>query len=182
MPVGWLSLDPDDNDPARFWRYVVAALGRVVGGLGEHTAPLLGPVSVTSSQGVVPALLNQLQTQPDELVLVPAPKPHRRPAAGSCCAGLRCGDRAPAPGRPGVLAGESADRRERPRRNRAGRAPDRELEVRRLLAAGWRNRDLARELVVTVETVKKHISHILDKLGGQPHRGRRPGRRLGLIT
>lgn len=27
-PVGWLSLEPDDNDPARFWTYLVAALQR----------------------------------------------------------------------------------------------------------------------------------------------------------
>src|SRR6266511_4412289 len=25
-PVAWLSLDRDDNDPARFWRYVIAAI------------------------------------------------------------------------------------------------------------------------------------------------------------
>jgi LuxR family transcriptional regulator, maltose regulon positive regulatory protein len=37
--------------------------------------------------------------------------------------------------------------------------------VLRLLAAGRRNRDIAHELVVTVETVKKHTSHIFDKLG-----------------
>src|SRR5580658_10909108 len=27
-PVAWLSLDVSDNDPARFWRHVVAALGQ----------------------------------------------------------------------------------------------------------------------------------------------------------
>ena len=42
---------------------------------------------------------------------------------------------------------------------------DRELEVLRLLAAGRRNRDIAQELVATAETVKKHVSHIFDKLG-----------------
>jgi LuxR family maltose regulon positive regulatory protein len=42
---------------------------------------------------------------------------------------------------------------------------DRELEVLRLLAAGRRNRDIAQELVVTLETVKKHVSHIFNKLG-----------------
>ena len=26
-PVAWLSLDAGDNDPVRFWRYVVAAVG-----------------------------------------------------------------------------------------------------------------------------------------------------------
>jgi LuxR family transcriptional regulator, maltose regulon positive regulatory protein len=69
-PVAWLSLDPDDNDPARFWRYVVAALDRVVDGLGEHLLPRLSPASGTSSLGVVTALSNRLQDQPDELVLV----------------------------------------------------------------------------------------------------------------
>jgi LuxR family maltose regulon positive regulatory protein len=34
-----------------------------------------------------------------------------------------------------------------------------------LLAAGTSNRQIADELVLTVETVKKHVSHILDKLG-----------------
>jgi LuxR family transcriptional regulator, maltose regulon positive regulatory protein len=41
----------------------------------------------------------------------------------------------------------------------------RELEVLRLLAAGAPNRAIAEELVVTLDTVKKHITHILDKLG-----------------
>ena len=70
LPVGWLSLDPDDNDPMRFWRYVVAALDRVVGGLCEHLVPLLSPGSGTSTHGVVTALINRLQDQPDELALV----------------------------------------------------------------------------------------------------------------
>jgi ATP/maltotriose-dependent transcriptional regulator MalT len=70
LPVGWLSLDPDDNEPMRFWRYVVAALDRVVGGLGEQISPLLGPGSGTSTHGVVTALINWLQAQPDELALV----------------------------------------------------------------------------------------------------------------
>ena len=41
----------------------------------------------------------------------------------------------------------------------------RELEVLQLLAAGAPNRAIAEELVVTLDTVKKHITHILDKLG-----------------
>jgi LuxR family maltose regulon positive regulatory protein len=70
LPVGWLSLDPDDNEPMRFWRYVVAALDRVAGGLGEQIVPLLSPGSGTSTHGVVTALVNRLQAQPDELALV----------------------------------------------------------------------------------------------------------------
>jgi LuxR family transcriptional regulator, maltose regulon positive regulatory protein len=70
LPVAWLSLDADDNDPVRFWRYVVAALARVQEGLGEHLVPLLSPGSGISTHGVVTALINRLQAQPDELALV----------------------------------------------------------------------------------------------------------------
>jgi LuxR family maltose regulon positive regulatory protein len=42
---------------------------------------------------------------------------------------------------------------------------DREFQVLQLLAAGRQNREIADELSVTVDTVKKHITHILEKLG-----------------
>jgi LuxR family maltose regulon positive regulatory protein len=42
---------------------------------------------------------------------------------------------------------------------------DRELEVLQLLAAGRSNQRIAHELVVALDTVKKHVTHILGKLG-----------------
>jgi LuxR family maltose regulon positive regulatory protein len=41
----------------------------------------------------------------------------------------------------------------------------RELEVLEMLAAGGSNQAIAGQLVVTLDTVKKHVSHILGKLG-----------------
>ena len=41
----------------------------------------------------------------------------------------------------------------------------RELEVLQMLAAGKSNQAIAGELVVTLDTVKKHVSHLLGKLG-----------------
>jgi LuxR family maltose regulon positive regulatory protein len=40
----------------------------------------------------------------------------------------------------------------------------RELEVLQLLATGRSNRAIADELVVSLDTVKRHVTHILDKL------------------
>ena len=47
------------------------------------------------------------------------------------------------------------------------RAPltDREREVIALLARGWSNQSIARELSIAEVTVRTHVSHILDKLG-----------------
>jgi LuxR family maltose regulon positive regulatory protein len=42
---------------------------------------------------------------------------------------------------------------------------DRETDVLRLIAAGKSNQRIAHELVITLDTVKKHVSHVLGKLG-----------------
>ena len=69
-PVGWLSMDAGDNDPARFWRHVVAALDRARPGTGERMAPLLGPPAPSSFQGLVTALINDLAGEEEaQLVL-----------------------------------------------------------------------------------------------------------------
>ena len=61
-----------DNDPARFWRYVVAALDRAQPGIAERLGPLLGPPAPRSFEGLVTALINELAAQPgrDEVLLV----------------------------------------------------------------------------------------------------------------
>jgi LuxR family maltose regulon positive regulatory protein len=41
----------------------------------------------------------------------------------------------------------------------------REMQVLELLAAGSPNRRIADDLVITLDTVKKHVTHVLGKLG-----------------
>jgi len=42
---------------------------------------------------------------------------------------------------------------------------DRETDVLRLIAAGKPNQQIAQELVITIDTVKKHVTHLMGKLG-----------------
>src|SRR6516164_6728001 len=59
-PVAWLGLDGGDSDPARFWRYAVAAVDRARPGLAGRVGPLLGPPPPRSFEGLVTALINEL--------------------------------------------------------------------------------------------------------------------------
>src|SRR5262249_39123540 len=68
--VGWLSLDENDNDPARFFTYVAAALQRLEPDLGEHALAALRSPGATLVEGVLPLFLNDLAGLDHELALV----------------------------------------------------------------------------------------------------------------
>ena len=58
----------------------------------------------------------------------------------------------------------------------------REHEVLTLMAAGHPNKAIAEELFITVDTVKRHISHVFDKLGvGNRTQAVARARDLGLL-
>jgi len=65
-PVAWLSLDAADNDPARFWRHVAAALSRARPDGGELAGSALGPLTPFSPNGLVTVLVNELAGQPGD--------------------------------------------------------------------------------------------------------------------
>ena len=71
-PTAWLSLDDDENDPSRFWRYVAAALDGVRPGIGEQVAPLLLGPQAPPLDVVVTVLINDLSAMPSgaQIVLV----------------------------------------------------------------------------------------------------------------
>ncbi len=60
FPHAWISLDTAENDPARFARYLVAALGAVRSGLGEATLGLFGPGASPAPELVGATLLDEL--------------------------------------------------------------------------------------------------------------------------
>jgi LuxR family maltose regulon positive regulatory protein len=67
--VAWVSLDEGDNDPTRFWIYVVEALRTVEPGVGAAALAALGRPSADLYRVVLPGMLNELSTA-EPLVLV----------------------------------------------------------------------------------------------------------------
>jgi LuxR family transcriptional regulator, maltose regulon positive regulatory protein len=69
-PVAWLSLDEGDNDPARFWRHVAAALDAARSGIADRIAPLLQGLQPASVEALAATLVNELAELTEEAVRV----------------------------------------------------------------------------------------------------------------
>ncbi|MHB1138887.1 MAG: LuxR C-terminal-related transcriptional regulator [Microthrixaceae bacterium] len=67
--TAWLSLDRRDDDPTRFWTYVVAAIGAAVPDVGGDAASLLASPGAPLD-AVVATLINDLETASRDVVLV----------------------------------------------------------------------------------------------------------------
>src|SRR5215467_401332 len=69
-PLAWVSLDAGDNDPIRFWTYVISALNTLHPGVGETPLALLYASSPPPIEAVLTTLLNALIELPTDTVLV----------------------------------------------------------------------------------------------------------------
>ena len=66
----WLSLDAADNDPARLWRYFIAAADRLRPGAGDAALRLLRSPQAPPIEAVLTTLLNELADLDAEAALV----------------------------------------------------------------------------------------------------------------
>jgi LuxR family maltose regulon positive regulatory protein len=69
-PFAWVALDGDDNDPVRFWTYLIHALRTIDPSAGEVSLPMLRAPRASVVDDVLPALCNELTAVPDQVVLV----------------------------------------------------------------------------------------------------------------
>jgi LuxR family transcriptional regulator, maltose regulon positive regulatory protein len=69
-PVAWLSLDEEDNDPARFLTYVVAAVQTIAPNLGQDILSVLQSAQPPAIVNLLPGLINQLDDMRAQFVLV----------------------------------------------------------------------------------------------------------------
>lgn len=71
LPSAWLSLEEQDNDPARFLAYLAAALRQIEDEAGQATLAALtfaGPQ--TALPALMPQLVNEINAIPEEFILV----------------------------------------------------------------------------------------------------------------
>jgi len=66
----WLSIDRWDNDPGRFWTYVIEAIRVVEPQVGTETLALLRAPGARLLESVVPTLINELEPLRERIVLV----------------------------------------------------------------------------------------------------------------
>ena len=69
-PVAWLSLDPPDDDPGRFFTYLMAALQQVEPGIGGEVYPILLAGQLPPREILASTLINDLQSLKDRFLLV----------------------------------------------------------------------------------------------------------------
>jgi len=70
LPVAWLSLDKNDNQPGRFLSYLVAALQDADPTIGDEAAQLLDASPQAFSEAVLTSVINDLDAAVGEIVLV----------------------------------------------------------------------------------------------------------------
>jgi LuxR family maltose regulon positive regulatory protein len=70
MSAAWVSLDVTENDPMRFWSYLLAAVRQVAPDIGVEAQRRLRAAGSEIVRDVLPRLVNDLARHPDDLVVV----------------------------------------------------------------------------------------------------------------
>ncbi|HET8843163.1 MAG TPA: transcriptional regulator, partial [Ktedonobacteraceae bacterium] len=70
LEVAWLSLKPEDNDPVRFWNYVIAALETLHPGVGAEAWAMLQSGGLLPFVPLLTPLMNNLNQITRDFVLV----------------------------------------------------------------------------------------------------------------
>jgi LuxR family transcriptional regulator, maltose regulon positive regulatory protein len=68
--VAWISLGDEDNDPNRFWNYVIAACRSIQPGIGEAALTLLQTPQPLAEETIPTVLINDLVNLERDLILI----------------------------------------------------------------------------------------------------------------
>ncbi|MFC1905936.1 LuxR C-terminal-related transcriptional regulator [Chloroflexota bacterium] len=70
VPVCWISVDAGDNDPARFWAYVIAALQTIEPTAGKAAEKLIKSRQQLPIEAILTSLINDISADDAELIMV----------------------------------------------------------------------------------------------------------------
>jgi LuxR family maltose regulon positive regulatory protein len=70
QPVGWVSLDATENEPALFWAYFIAALRRAHPAVGTRALSLLHSPQPPTTESILTVLINEIDAIDVDLLLV----------------------------------------------------------------------------------------------------------------
>ncbi|MGW8227144.1 MAG: LuxR C-terminal-related transcriptional regulator [Anaerolineales bacterium] len=70
QPVAWLSIDPGDNDPVRFWTYLIAAIQTIHPEIGVEARQIVSAPQLRSTEPVVISLINDISQMTGDLAVV----------------------------------------------------------------------------------------------------------------
>jgi ATP/maltotriose-dependent transcriptional regulator MalT len=70
VAAGWVSLDSGDDDPKRFWRYLLLAAGQAASAAGPAGLRRLDMAGSDVLRDVLPEFINEVAASDDQLVLV----------------------------------------------------------------------------------------------------------------
>ncbi|GHO70387.1 hypothetical protein KSC_092790 [Ktedonobacter sp. SOSP1-52] len=68
--IAWLTLEEQDNDPMRFWAYVIAALRKAGAPVGAPTEALLHSSQSSLLTGAITSLINELAALEQDIALI----------------------------------------------------------------------------------------------------------------
>ena len=69
-PVGWVSLDRSENDPALFWAYVIRALQKIQPRLGDHAFSMLRSLQQSPAEPALTSLINEVSAHDRDVILI----------------------------------------------------------------------------------------------------------------
>ncbi len=70
QPAAWLSLDQGDNDPVRFWIYLIAAMQSIHQEVGVEARQIVSATQLRSAESVAISLINEISRLEHDLIVI----------------------------------------------------------------------------------------------------------------
>ncbi|UCC17262.1 MAG: tetratricopeptide repeat protein, partial [Dehalococcoidales bacterium] len=70
VPIAWVSLGDEENDPRRFWEYLITAIQTIEPTAGETLLPMLRSTQLIPIEGILTPLINDMTSISEDFILI----------------------------------------------------------------------------------------------------------------